>query len=151
MRIDLDQSLLCRPGWVLRPEDQLPMRAHGQIDFDPAHLSFFTHSRFEKEAEITGRKLLPFLKDQPVLPDVILDLLLERPRWIHRFWIGTCIPFWGSLYRRIDVEEFLDPKQRRPDDDLYIRNLVITERGIHERALSLYAKHDRTFRIPIWR
>ena len=149
MLIDLDCPVFCDPMWVLRPGDQIGSRVQTSGTLDVPRIQLIQLKQQLQGDGVNLRKLLPLLirAEVQVIPDVVMDRLLQQRSRIPRAWMDRCIPFLGSIYRRQDADHFLARHSRRPDDDLYVRNLVVTTRSVSWRGLSVYTKLDKSFFI----
>lgn len=97
-------------GWQVRKKDQLLHRVVGSLEFDPANLELWLSCNQQEGGAIKGYDLVKELVDKLVLPDNVLDFLLEHPELIPEEWKSSFIYFWGKIYHR-------------PDGRLYMRYL----------------------------
>jgi hypothetical protein len=100
--IDLDARPFVPEGWEVRPEDQLPNAAKGQLVWDVSKMQLHLDDAQKNGGVIEGDKLCKKLAElgDALLNANVLDWLLAHPEEIPESWRGKEVFFWGTIYRR---------------------------------------------------
>jgi hypothetical protein len=104
--INLDAATMIPQGLELHEEDQPTNRARGMFEWSPDRVRMYLSEHQKNGKVIKGYKLREELAKEPVLPDNVLDYLMEHPHLIPEDWKtmadGKTIRytfFWGKIYR----------------------------------------------------
>ncbi|MDD5438122.1 MAG: hypothetical protein PHC70_03180 [Patescibacteria group bacterium] len=114
--IDCDAGPYLPEGWQVKPEDQLPGAVSGQIEFDPAKITFHLDDQQKDGKTIVGNEFKEKLAGKLLAKANMLDHLLANTNLIPESWKKDeqgrirYIYFWGTIYRD-------------PDGNLYVRGL----------------------------
>lgn len=96
--IDLDHEIYTRSDWKVLPSDQIPSRARGVLEFDPARIRLHFDQRQLSGQHLFAREVYETLHDVCVLPPRMIEFYLANPHLIRKEWNGLEIPFWGVIF-----------------------------------------------------